>query len=467
MMNETPHDPEQLTAPAAFSEALHEGSEADPATTNDARARPSRRAILLGLGALGLTGAATAAGFATVRHRTSAPPRSSTPTPAPTPTPTPTSAAATVGSTAPGILVLVTLYGGNDGLNTVVPYTDRLYYEGRGDLAIRPEEVLALDAQLGLNPGLGGFKQLWDAKHLAIVRGVGYPNPIRSHFRSMDIWQSAVPERDEPSGWLGRWLDATDHDPMRALAIGATVPRALRGVSRVAGAVPSGKFNLPAGAVLDTAFRTVAAVTGGDSSLAAAIEQSNHDLLTIQTQMARIGAAEAGSGTPSLEPEAATSAVNPLATQLAVVSQAIRSGASTRVYSVALGGFDTHAVERTAHIGLLRTLGDAVEQFLHGLDGHDAASNVVILMHSEFGRRVAANASGGTDHGTAAPVFLAGPGVRGGMFGDEPALTDLDQGDLRFTVDFRSVYATLLDKVLDADAVRILGGDFQPLALLS
>jgi uncharacterized protein (DUF1501 family) len=424
----------------------------------------TRRGFLAAAGALGIAGAGGATLFEIFRNSSTT---SSRTDPATSATTTPPGTAAT-GGAANGILVLVTLYGGNDGLNTLVPYSNSAYVSARGDLAIHPDEVLALDNELGLNPGLTGFKKLWDAKQLAIVRGVGYPNPNRSHFRSMDIWQSGVPDRDEPTGWLGRWLDTTDRDPMQALAIGTTLPRALRGKNTAAGVVPAGKFTLPASATLDAGFRNLATTTSTDGSLSAAIQQANHDLITVQQRLAAITAADsaAGGGNQSLEPSANLPTTNPLAAQLAVVSQAIRNAAPTRVYSVSLGGFDTHATERAAHIQLHRTLGDAVAGFLASIDGHPAAANVVVMIYSEFGRRVAANASGGTDHGTAAPLFVAGPNVRGGYYGDQPSLTDLDQGDVKYNVDFRSVYATVLDRALTTDPAKILGNTFPTLPML-
>jgi uncharacterized protein (DUF1501 family) len=439
------------------TEATDAGGEGGRAAQPDRSV--SRRKVLVTLGALGATAAIGGTAYGFVRHRSAADaPATTAPAAAPTPTVT--------DGVTPGVLVLITLYGGNDGLNTLVPFTDPAYLTGRGDLAIGPAEVLQLDAQLGLNPGLTGFKQLWDNQHLAIVRGVGYPNPNRSHFRSMDIWQSATPDRIEPTGWLGRWLDGTDHDPLRALAIGTTLPLALRGATSTAGVVPSGKFTLPAGNTLDTAFRQLAGGGAAGPPLAAAVGNANRDLITIQERIAAIDAADNAAQSQSLEPDVGVSTTNPLATQLSVVAKAVRAGAATQVYSVSLGGFDTHAAERTAHIALQRTLGDAVAGFFAELDGHPTAAAVTVMVYSEFGRRVTANASGGTDHGTAAPVFIAGPQVRGGYYGEQPSLTDLDQGDLKHNVDFRSIYATLLERVLLADATKILGTTPQPLPFL-
>ena len=420
----------------------------------DAR-QSSRRKFLAGIGAVGVAGFGATL-FETLRHTSPAKPSPLTKTQP--------SSGATTAQRGDGIVVLVTLYGGNDGLNTVVPYTNSTYASSRGDLAIRAEEVLVLDAELGLNPGLQGFKDLWDAKRLAVVRGVGYPNPNRSHFRSMDIWQSGIPDRVETTGWLGRWLDSTDHDPMLGLAIGTTLPLALRGKIASAAVVPPGRFTLPASPTLDTSFRSMASIASSDTSLRGALANANHDLITVQQRLANIDNADAAQ--PSLEQGPTPNTANGLSAQLDVVAKAIRNNSPTRVYSVSLGGFDTHATERAAHIELHHTLGDAVARFLKQLDGRPEAANVAVLIYSEFGRRVAANASGGTDHGTAAPVFVAGPRVHGGFYGEQPNLTDLDQGDLKYNTDFRSVYATLLDRVLDTDPNKILATTTRPLPFL-
>lgn len=415
----------------------------------------SRRTVLVTLGALAATAAGGGTAYGFLRHRAGA---AASWTAVPTPT--------LPDKTMPGVLVLVTLYGGNDGLNTLVPYADPAYITGRGELAIGPAEVLQLDAQFGLNPGLSGFKKLWDNKQLAIVRGVGYPNPNRSHFRSMDIWQTAAPDRIEPTGWIGRWLDGTDHDPLRALAVGTTLPLAFRGATSRAGVVPSGKFKLPASQTLATAFRNLAATSPAGPPLAVAIGNANRDLITIQERVAAIDAADTAAQSQSLEPDVGVSTTNPLATQLSIVAKAVRTGAATQVYSVSLGGFDTHAAERAAHIALQRTLGDGIAGFFAELDGHPAAARVTVMVYSEFGRRVTANASSGTDHGTAAPVFIAGPQVHGGYYGEQPSLSDLDHDDLKYSVDFRSIYATLLERVLLTDPTKILGMTHQPLPFL-
>ena len=363
-----------------------------------------------------------------------------------------------------GILVVVALYGGNDGLNTVIPYQDGAYLSARTSLGYQPSEILPLDQHLALHPNLKGLKGLWDARQLAIVLGVGYPNPNRSHFRSMDIWQSGVPDTNEITGWLGRWLDQGGDDPMRALSLGPTLPRLLSGAKTSAGSLPSGQLQLPGLGRYDATFAALNATHSSDSGWAARVAQSGTDLLTLIGDVGQILANQppAAVGGGSLEPSP-TPSTGSLAGQLDLVARLIKGGAPTQVYGVSLGGFDTHAAEKDNHARLMTELDGALSGFLKGLEGDRRANEVVVMTFSEFGRRVAANASGGTDHGTAAPLFVAGPGVRGGLYGEQPSLTDLDQGDLKFTTDFRSVYATVLAHVIGTDPKPVLGGQTFPI----
>jgi uncharacterized protein (DUF1501 family) len=352
------------------------------------------------------------------------------------------------------ILVLVTLYGGNDGLNTVVPATDPVYRASRPDLAYGEHEVLPLRDGLGLNPAMKGFKALWDAGRLAIVRGVSYPRPDHSHFRSMAIWQTAAPASPAPTGWLGRWLDATGRDPLRAVAVGPVLPPLLAG-ERVAGAaLPLTGIDLPAG-YLDPVSQLCHA-DPGDVGLAARAAGSLGDLLRAETTF---GPVLTGSAAPSPAPSSTGGGGGDggaLAAQLDVVARCVTAGAPTRAYSVSLGGFDTHADEKDTQARLLGELDAAVTGFLHRVAAGPAGDRVVLAVYSEFGRRVAANANQGTDHGTAGPVFIAGHPVKGGFYGDEPPLSRLNDGDLFATTDFRDVYATLLHRTLDTDPARVL-----------
>jgi uncharacterized protein (DUF1501 family) len=429
------------------------------------------------------------------------------------------------------ILVVVTLYGGNDGLSTVVPYQDAAYAAARPGIAFSSQEVLPIGEGLGLNASMTGFKRLWDAGRLAVVRGVGYPRPDHSHFSSMAIWQSGSPGSARPTGWLGRWLDTAGDDPMLAINIGSTMPPLLAGATRAGSALPVGGLRLPTGSLADQcqllagvasaqareafasrwtagnitsrgkwtaswrrlnrrrrsesgsayAARAAAAYarylaeraqarqravelwtranTGrSGTALQERAAESLADMFTIGTTVGDALAAD-----PAAVPELPTAGGgnaggdDELSQQLDVVAKLIGGNAPTRVWSVSLGGFDTHADERSAQSRLIGHVSSAVEGFLARLAGTGRAEDVTVLVYSEFGRRVRANASDGTDHGTAGPVFVAGPKVRGGFYGEQPSLTALDAGDLFVTTDFRDVYATLLEGVLATPADRILG----------
>jgi uncharacterized protein (DUF1501 family) len=346
-----------------------------------------------------------------------------------------------------GVLVVVTLYGGNDGLNTVVPASDSAYLNARSELAYKPEEVLDLGEGLGLNPGMKGFKSLWDGGQLAVLRGVGYPKPDHSHFRSMAIWQTASPETSVPTGWLGRWLDATGDDPLRAVSVDPVLPPMLAGERTAAASLPVGGLKLPEGA-LGKAFEGLGAVQAGEGFWQARAARSVNDLhRAVQT----LGGSTKDKG--KTQPRKGE-----LAAQLDVVAGLIEAAVPTRVYSVSLGGFDTHADERGTQQRLLTELDGALTPFAQRLAKSDRGKQATVLVYSEFGRRVTANASQGTDHGTAGPVFVLGPKVKGGFHGAEPSLTDLDDGDLKLTTDFRDVYATLVEDVLGTDAGKVLPG---------
>jgi uncharacterized protein (DUF1501 family) len=397
-----------------------------------------RRKFLIGAGAA--TGAAVAGGIALERYLGSG------------------VAAETAGSRTAGPLVLVTLYGGNDGLNTVVPYSDPAYHAARPTLGYSPSEILPLADDLGLNPQLKGLQGLWKAGHLAIVRGVGYPNPNLSHFASMDIWQTANVGDGSGSGWLGRWLDASGTDPMRAISIGATLPPALRGDKQTASAITADTVKLPGGPAFQAAYADLQAAGPDRGGVMGDVAGSGQDLLNVKTQLDALRtAASPGGGKAST-----------LTTQMAIVSALINAGAPTRVYQVSLSSFDTHASEKANHERLLSELDQAITTFLQAVSASPGGRRVVVMTYSEFGRRPAENASGGTDHGTAAPLFVAGPGVRGGRFyGDEPSLTDLDSnGNLKYNLDFRSVYATVLERVLGADSTSVLDGRFPMLGFV-
>lgn len=376
------------------------------------------------------------------------------------------------------VLVVVTLYGGNDGLNTVVPAGDKAYQSARPDLAYQPNEVLDLGDGLGLNPGMTGLHKLWTDKQLAIVRGVGYPQPDHSHFRSMAIWQTASPTTTVPTGWLGRWLDETGDDPIRAVSIDPVMPPLLAGAKTAAASCPVAGLVLPPG-VLGTSLSGLGVASADDGTWQARVAKSYADLCRAAKVLGPAVPKAAATkhhgkkGTPMPTPTATADPDDPdapsapassaggtggLAAQLDVVASLVEAGVPTRAYSVSLGGFDTHAGERGTQQRLLGELDQALSGFAARLATTDRGKQVVTLVYSEFGRRVIANASEGTDHGTAGPVFILGKGVVGGFHGAQLSLTDLDDGDLKAGTDFRDVYASVLQNVLGTDPGAVLDG---------
>jgi uncharacterized protein (DUF1501 family) len=348
-------------------------------------------------------------------------------------------------------LVLVTLYGGNDGLNTVIPYADPAYQAARPQLAYQPAEVLHLDGQLGLNPGLKGFAGLFAAKRLAIVRGVEYAKPDHSHFRSMDIWQTGSPASPANTGWLGRWLDATGGDARHAVSFEPVLPVVLAGATTAGAVVPTGgrQTVVPAG---------LSRPQAGEPPLQARAARAYADLIECDAMIHDLPEPSASPTDTGGAQATGTGGQSALASQLDLVARCVEAGVATRAFSVSLGGFDLHAVEKEAQQRLLGQLDTAVTNFVNRMAGTDNGRKVVVAIYSEFGRRVRANASDGTDHGTASDIFLLGTHVNGGFYGTQPSLTDLDNGDLKVSMDFRDVYATLLADVLGTDPGRVLGG---------
>ncbi|WP_430499848.1 DUF1501 domain-containing protein [Micromonospora trifolii] len=356
-------------------------------------------------------------------------------------------------------LVLVTLYGGNDGLNTVIPYGDPAYRAARPELAYPDGEVRRLDDDFGLNPALAGLHQRWSGGGLAIVRGVGYPKPDRSHFRSMDIWHTAQPDRPGNTGWLGRWLDRAGGDPRLAVSFESALPPLLAGAQSAGAAVPVTDRKAAKGLPAET-LTAFAAAEAGESAARGRAAACFADLRSVDEMIRQVrDSADPDTADPDGEQAPATAtggARTPLDAQLDLVAQCVEAGVSTRVFSVSLGGFDTHADEKQLQAVLLGQLDRALTGFADRMSRTEAGRKVVVAVYSEFGRRVRANASDGTDHGTASDVLLLGAGVQGGWHGAPPSLTDLDDGDLKYTTDFRDVYATLLERVLDTDPGPVL-----------
>lgn len=380
------------------------------------------------------------------------------------------SAAQTRGET---ILVVIQLSGGNDGLNTVIPYADDVYRRSRPLLGIPTSQVRKIDGHVGLHPAMSGFSKLLEEGKLGIVQGAGYPVPDRSHFSSMDIWQTA--RRDvttsesahRATGWIGRYLD-------KYAATGADVP---------AMHLPSGAGRLPlalsgdaAHAVSVQSLDSFRLEDNGDSRLRRSIQQAiavrrdtDDGLLSFlhaSTQSAIESSREVQDAVRRYQTDVKYPDSN-LSRRLKTVAQLIDAGLATRIYYLDLDGFDTHSNQAAAHAGLLGQLSDAVSAFVHDLKQHAHDQRVMVMTFSEFGRRVHENASGGTDHGTAAPMFLAGGKVKPGLITSHPEMSDLDEGDLRFTTDFRSVYAGVLDHWLGVASEPLLGDRFAPLNLLA
>ncbi len=354
------------------------------------------------------------------------------------------------------ILVVITLYGGNDGLNTVVPYKDPLYFQARPDIAYAPGDLLPLDSELALNGSMTGMKALWDRGKVAIVRGVGYPSPDLSHFTSMAIWQSASPIHHISSGWLGRWLDTQARDPMLAISLGSVLPPLLAGNNVAGSALPLGGIVVPTGSLALDCQR-ISAATTTDSKLMATAATSLRNLFDLSSTITPILQQPAPQPLDLPTADGGVAGGNSdLQQQLDVVAKLIAAGSPTRVWSVSLGGFDTHANEKGAQSILLGNVSASISRFMSQMRGTSRANDVVVLAYSEFGRRVKANASQGTDHGTSGPVFVVGERIKGGFYGDQPTLSKLIAGDLAVTTDFRDIYATLIESVLKSPANAVL-----------
>ncbi|NDF10617.1 MAG: DUF1501 domain-containing protein, partial [Actinobacteria bacterium] len=354
------------------------------------------------------------------------------------------------------IVVVVTLYGGNDGLNTVIPYTDSLYYSMRPEISYKPEKILPLSDGLGLNPGMTDLKTMWDQKKVAVIRGVGYPNPDHSHFASMAIWQTASPFSHISTGWLGRWLDTQKNDPMLAINLGSVPPPLFAGAKRSGSALPLGGLVVPTGK-LAMRCQTLGRANPGENSLMAAAALSMGNLFNLSENVSSVlkNSVTTNSNLPVINGGSA-GGDSSLEQQLDLVAKLIVSGAPTRAWSVSLGGFDTHANEANAQSTLLGNVSYSIRKFFNAINTSSRSSDVTMLVYSEFGRRVKANASQGTDHGTSGPVLVIGDRINGGMYGEQPQLNKLIDGDLAVTTDFRDIYASLLERDLSADPSQIL-----------
>jgi uncharacterized protein (DUF1501 family) len=368
------------------------------------------------------------------------------------------------------VLVALQMTGGNDGLNTLIPFGDPGYYQYRSSLAIPTSEVLPLSDSVGLHPRLAKVKDLFDAGKVAVVQGVGYPNPNRSHFRSMDIWHSARPDIFERTGWLGRYLDAChcgQDSTLPAVSAGDQLNSIFYTETTLVPAVANiGAFSLQAntGQLNDRqlqlqTLRNIYNQAGN---------WSPHEVLIRKTTLQAFdGAEQLASAAASYRSPVSYPENNALATQLQMVAQIISANLGTRLFSVSLAGFDTHAQQFNQQANLLGQLGDAMDAFMRDLEAMGKQDDVLVMTFSEFGRRVAQNGSAGTDHGTAEPMFLIGNPVRPGLHASYPSLQDLDDnGDLKFSTDFRSVFAGVLQDHLGTEPTPILAGSYDPLRVI-
>ncbi|MFN8509003.1 MAG: DUF1501 domain-containing protein [Deinococcaceae bacterium] len=347
-------------------------------------------------------------------------------------------------------LVVIQLTGGNDGLNTLVPFTNGAYYANRPNIAISKQDVLPISQNLGMHPNLKPLMSLWDSGKLAFMESVGYPNPDRSHFKSMAIWHSADVSGASKEGWIGR-IAETIGDPFCATYLGSVAPAALRTEDLVLPAISSlERFQLKLPKGTDSAFEAMMSLPrqGEAAFLATA---TKHMMVNTQNVQKNLKKYKAGSRYPE----------HAFAEKLKSIAQLIAAGVGQKILYTELGSFDTHAGQRADQDRLLGELATGLEAFTLDLEVQGLSDRVMVLAFSEFGRRVAENDSGGTDHGQGGVMFALGGGIKGGIYGDSPDLERLDQGDLIYKQDFRGVYGRILDRWLNIPAAGILGGRFE------
>ncbi len=356
------------------------------------------------------------------------------------------------------ILVVCQLTGGNDGLNTVVPYSDANYYRLRPTLGLKEDAVIKVNESLGFHPAMSGFKEVFDSKNAAVIHNVGYPNPNRSHFVSMEIWQTADPDGKETYGWLGRYLDSQmkqgSANPVMALGISRQSPTAIRG--KVA--------NVPCFASLaditsfvgdpdaEKILRDVQGMEKGEGSSAKVVRNANITALDAMSELNK--------ALKSYESKF-TYADDAFGQGFKQIANLIAVSPKTRVYYFSAGGFDTHAQQSQQHERLIKGFSDALAVFMKEMKAINKDKKVTVLVFSEFGRRCYENNSAGTDHGAGAPMFVIGGNVKGGFIGDKPDLVNLDRGDLQWKIDFRQVYATVIDQWMGGDSASIFGRKFE------
>jgi uncharacterized protein (DUF1501 family) len=396
------------------------------------------------------------------------------------------------------ILVVLQMAGGNDGLNTVIPYSNDFYHNARPRIGLPADKVIKLNGDIGFHGAMTGFKNLYDSGNLAIVQGVGYPNPNRSHFRSTEIWQTASDaDRVEKYGWIGRYFDSacSGADPTVGVVLGRQLPESFfaRKPTGICFDNPQNyRFISPEHPKPGQTDMTQAAyekLNEGDMASSDAVNVGAED-----NTGANIGSLSAGmpmTGGKAVDfiertaldaqisseqvrsiaakvQNTATYPASQLGNSLKMVAKLIGGGLPTRIYYASQGGYDTHTNQTATQQRLLGDLGDSVKAFVDDLKAQGNLGRVLIMTFSEFGRRVAENANGGTDHGAAAPMFIVGNKVKAGLLGKYPSLApqDLFQGDIKYNVDFRSVYSGVLENWLKTKSAPILGKQIEPLAVV-
>ncbi len=371
-------------------------------------------------------------------------------------------------------LVVIQLAGGNDGLNTIIPYGEREYYINRPQIGIKEPgkgdssalTIPGVDG-FGLHPNLTGLRNLLDEGQAAIIQGVGYPNPNRSHFTSTDIWHTGN-HSGQGYGWLGKYFDNTcegQPSAVSSIAIGNKAPLALHGKTQKAVNFETEELFKWAGGSVNDDLKIPYDEINRKEIREAHDRDSQLDFLVRTSLDAQVSSERIRS---AVSTRPLVSYPNgKLSQQLQLIGSMIRADLPTRVYYASLGGFDTHANQLNGHANLMRQLGDALNTFQKDLAKQGNTKKVLTMVFSEFGRRVKQNGSSGTDHGTAAPMFLIGDNVQNGLIGKHPSLTELDQGDLKFNTDFREVYSAVLEDFMGADPKAILGKKYKKAEVLT
>jgi uncharacterized protein (DUF1501 family) len=366
-------------------------------------------------------------------------------------------------------LVVIQLSGGNDCLDTVVPYTNGFSYDFRPTIKIAAEDVLPINEAFGFHPSMGSIKRLWDEGKVAIINGIGYPHPDRSHFRSMDIWHTAEPEKIGTEGWLGRAireLDPKGSNVLTGVNFGRGLPRALgcRGVpvASVGNLETYGLFSdLQDEPLRQATLETFTRMYGGGIGRDAVMS------LLSQTGSDALKGADILRTAPAMYASTVAYPATPIAQNLKSMAQVLCADLGTRIYYTQHGSFDTHSGELATHAKLWQEVSGAVGSFMDDLREHGREDDAVLLIFSEFGRRIRDNGSG-TDHGSGGVAFVIGSAVQGGMYGEYPSLQLEDQlnGDLHFNNDFRCTYATLLEQWLGLESAPIVNGHFEQFACM-